>query len=118
MKKRGYVSIVMGVCLVLMGIYFCFVVKTAVVIPIVIGLALIYLGFSGTRRAMIIFGHSLIVIGAYLFTWGMYMLPNFKPTFSSIIFGPLFWSIISIMGGICANFHGFCHCVRNSGAKD
>ncbi len=114
MRKHGYVSIVLGILLILLSGYLYLVFKTAMAIHLFIGLALIYLGWENNRKAMIIFGHCLIVVGAYLITWGMYLLPSFKPTFLSIVLGPLFWGIISVMGGICANYHGFCKCIRNN----
>jgi hypothetical protein len=34
------------------------------------------------------------------------------------IFGrPLFWGIFSLMGGVCAIFHGFCRCVGKQWEK-
>ena len=114
MKKRGYVSIGLGIVLLLLSALFMFVNRTAGIIPAVIGLSLIYLGWKNDRKAMIIFGHSLVVIGAYLITWGLYLLPSFKPEFLNIVLGPLFWGIISLMGGICANYHGFCKCINSS----
>ncbi|MDY0150803.1 MAG: hypothetical protein RBS43_00860 [Candidatus Cloacimonas sp.] len=114
MKKRGYVSIGLGILLVLFSVLLIFNSLTAAIIPGIIGLSLIYLGWANNRRAMIIFGHCLIVIGAYLITWGLYMLPSFKPVFQDIVLGPLFWGIFSLMGGICANYHGFCKCINSS----
>ncbi len=117
MKKRAYGSIGLGAFLLLLGALLLFTHPTAAAIPALIGLALIYLGWANSRRAMIIFGHSMIVVGAYLITWGLYILPAFTPGFLNIVLGPLFWGIISIMGGICANYHGFCKCINSSKGK-
>ena len=81
------------------------------VIPLLIGLALIYLGLSRSRIGTLVFGHACILAGCYLITWGIYLLPYSEPKFEHIFFRPLFWGIFSIMGGICAIFHGFCNCV-------
>ncbi|MBC7217752.1 MAG: hypothetical protein H5U36_06325 [Candidatus Caldatribacterium sp.] len=64
------------------------------------------------RRGLLLFGHACIVLGCFLITWGMYLLPVSKPTLSHILTRPLFWGFFSLMGGVCANFHGFCRCVR------
>jgi len=113
MKKRSYVTIGLGIMLVV----FCclmFINNNSVVSPSgLIGLALIYLGWNQNKRAMIILGHSCIVIGAYLITWGLYLLPVSTPSFTGIIFKPLFWGIFCLFGGICALYHSFCACVIN-----
>jgi len=56
-----------------------------------------------------------ILLGCFLITWGIYLLPYSQPTLAHIFFRPLFWGLFSVMGGICANYHGFCRCVRQSG---
>ncbi|HIE05611.1 MAG TPA: hypothetical protein EYP58_02310 [bacterium (Candidatus Stahlbacteria)] len=61
---------------------------------------------------MILFGHTCILVGAFLVTWGIYLLPNSRPTVVHIVTRPLFWGLFSIFGGLCALFHGFCRCVR------
>ena len=64
------------------------------------------------RAVCLIFGHICIIVGCFLITWGIYLLPYSQPTLKYILTRPLFWGLISLMGGICANFHGFCNCVR------
>ncbi len=81
------------------------------IIPLVIGSSLIYLGWSGGRTANLVFGHALVVTGCYLITWGFYLLPHAKPNPLHIIVYPLFWGFITLLGGICAIFHGFCNCI-------
>jgi len=81
------------------------------IIPLLIGGALIYLALKGGRVATLVFGHTCIVVGAYLITWGILLLPYSEPRMAHIFGRPLFWGIFSLMGGICAIFHGFCRCV-------
>lgn len=83
------------------------------VVPTLIGGALLYLGYRPGRTALIVFGHACIVVGALLVTWGIYLLPYSEPVWQHIIFRPLFWGLISIFGGICAVYHGFCRCIRS-----
>ncbi|MCD6163133.1 MAG: hypothetical protein J7K40_12070 [candidate division Zixibacteria bacterium] len=75
------------------------------------GGALLYLACSSGRAAALVFGHACIAVGAYLITWGILLLPHSEPTFAHVFGRPLFWGIFSMMGGICAIFHGFCRCV-------
>ncbi len=113
MRKHSYITMGLGIFLVIFGC-FMFFNKNSVVSPSgLIGLVLIYLGWKQSKRAMIIFGHSCIVMGAYLITWGLYLLPVSSPTFTGIIFRPLFWGIFCLFGGICALYHSFCTCVMN-----
>lgn len=113
MKKHSYITMALGFLLVIFCVLM-FINNNSVVSPSgVIGLALIYLGWKKNKTAQIIFGHCLIVIGAYLITWGLYLLPQSSPTFFGIILKPLFWGIFSIFGGICALYHSFCSCVIN-----
>jgi len=81
------------------------------IVPLLIGASLLYLGFRPGRTALILFGHACIVTGCILVTWGIYLLPHSEPVWQHIIFRPLFWGLISIFGGICATYHGFCNCV-------
>ncbi len=111
-KRRGWVGMSLGAFLVLLGVFATVHGGLqAGVIPMGIGAGLLYLGWAGTRTATIIFGHVIIVLGCYMVTWGLYLLPRFEPTMAGIFGGPLFWGLISIFGGICANYHGFCQCV-------
>lgn len=111
-SRRGWVSMALGLLLVVMGAYVS--LRGGLqggIIPLGIGAALIYLGWRGGRTATIVFGHVIIVLGCYMVTWGLYLLPHFEPTPRDIFGGPLFWGLISIFGGICAIYHGFCRCV-------
>ncbi|HNX00721.1 MAG TPA: hypothetical protein PLE74_05235 [Candidatus Cloacimonadota bacterium] len=113
MRKHSYISMALGVVLVIFCVLM-FLNNNSVVSPSgVIGLALIYLGWKQNKTAAIIFGHSCMVIGAYLITWGLYLLPQSSPTFTGIIFRPLFWGIFCLFGGICQLYHSFCSCVIN-----
>jgi hypothetical protein len=110
--RRGWIGIILGAVLAVLGILsFASGGVQAGIIPFGIGAALIYLGWRGGRTATIVFGHVIIVLGCYMVTWGLLLLPRFEPTISGILGGPLFWGLISIFGGICANYHGFCRCV-------
>jgi len=112
MKLHNPIIFVLGIVLIILGIL------TIIsgggfgsIIPLLIGGALFYLGLRGGRTAVIIFGHTCIVVGCILITWGLYLLPYSKPTFLHIFTRPLFWGFISLFGGICANYHGFCQCI-------
>jgi hypothetical protein len=81
------------------------------IFPIIIGGTLVYLSTNKGRVATLIFGHSCVIVGAYLITWGILLLPHSEPRMAHIFARPLFWGIFCLMGGICAIFHGFCRCV-------
>ena len=81
-------------------------------IPFLVGAALGYLGWRGDRTALVLFGHVCVVLGCFLITWGVYLLPYSEPTLPHIFGRPLFWGLFSLMGGICAIYHGFCQCIR------
>lgn len=115
MKRRSYITMALGILLIAFNALMLAQGYGVVSPSGVIGLALIYMGFKPNKTAMAILGHSLIVIGAYLITWGMYLLPVSTPSFTGIVFRPLFWGIFCLFGGICALFHSFCNCVRNFG---
>ena len=99
------------VLIILAAVAFIHSMSAAAIVPLVIGAALIYLAFNRGRIATLIFGHSCVVIGAYLITWGILLLPFSQPTIANIFGRPLFWGIFSLMGGVCAIFHGFCRFV-------
>jgi len=110
--KPSRITGVLGILLVGIGI-FMMVRSTSVggLIPILIGAALVYLALNRTRVGTLVFGHTCILAGAVMITWGILLLPYSRPNLIGIFFRPLFWGIFSLMGGICAIFHGFCHCV-------
>jgi uncharacterized membrane protein HdeD (DUF308 family) len=113
MKPQSIVTLVLGVILLIFGVFFVISSPNPFhVIPILIGAALCYMGWRGGRIALLVFGHACIILGCFLITWGMYLLPYSKPILSHIFLRPLFWGLISLFGGICANYHGFCKCIR------
>jgi len=115
MRPRGVVGFILGIILVVLGIILLVSGNgVAGVIPLLIGGALGFLGWRGDRVALIVFGHTCIVLGCVLITWGIFLLPYSKPILSHIFFRPLFWGLFSLMGGICANYHGFCQCIRRT----
>jgi hypothetical protein len=113
MKPHSLVTLILGIILVVLGIVTLVSTGSAGgVIPLLIGGALCFLGWRGDRIASIIFGHICIVLGCFLITWGIYLLPYSKPCLAHIFGRPLFWGLFSLFGGICANYHGFCRCIR------
>jgi hypothetical protein len=111
-KVDSLVTLILGVFLTIFGIVGIILERNAgILVPLVIGLALIYLGWRGGRTPLLIFGHACIVVGCMMVTWGIYLLPYSKPILLHIFARPLFWGMISIMGGVCAIYHGFCQCV-------
>jgi len=113
MKPKSPVTFFLGVFLFLMGLWVVVAHKGfGGIIPLLIGGSLVYLSWSRSRTATLVFGHTIIVAGCFLVTWGIYLLPYSKPTLAHVLGRPLFWGLISIFGGICANYHGFCACIR------
>jgi DMSO reductase anchor subunit len=112
--RRNLVTMILGIALVAMGVFGIITGGLGSgIIPVAIGGALTYLAFRPGRAALVLFGHVLIVVGCILVTLGIYLLPHSEPTWRHVFTRPLFWGLISIFGGICANFHGFCRCVRS-----
>jgi len=110
--KPSRITAGLGIVLVGLGVWaFAASFAMGAIIPLVIGAALIYLAFRRSRVATLVFGHACIVVGAYLITWGLLLLPHSEPTMGHIFGRPLFWGIFSVFGGVCANFHGFCRCI-------
>lgn len=102
----------LGIVLIALGILGIITSQSmASIIPLIIGAALVVLALKPGRVATLVFGHCCIVIGAYMITWGILLLPYSEPKMMHIFGRPLFWGIFSLMGGICAIFHGFCRCV-------
>ena len=103
----------LGIVLIALGILGIITSQSmASIIPLIIGAALVVLAFKPGRVATLVFGHCCIVIGAYMITWGILLLPYSEPKMMHIFGRPLFWGIFSLMGGVCAIFHGFCRCVN------
>jgi hypothetical protein len=50
MKKHGYVSIGLGVFLIVLSGYIFLVSKTATFIPLIIGISLVYMGWRGGKN--------------------------------------------------------------------
>ncbi len=110
--KPSTITAFLGVILIGLGVFMLFIdFRVAVLIPILIGGGLLYLAFGSGRVATLVFGHICIVVGIYMITWGILLLPVSKPIIAHIFGRPLFWGIFSMMGGICAIFHGFCRCI-------
>jgi hypothetical protein len=113
MKVHSWTGLIFGSILVVIGILgLIFFNSPAGLIPMMIGSGLVYLDWRGGRAGLVVFGHLCIVLGCFLVTWGIYLLPYSEPILLHIVARPLFWGLISIFGGICANYHGFCNCMR------
>jgi len=113
MKIRSPITLILGILLFIMGIFILVSSGNAGgIIPLLIGGALAFLGWRDDRTALLVFGHICIVLGCFLITWGIYLLPYCQPTLLHIFTRPLFWGLFSVLGGICANYHGFCQCIR------
>jgi hypothetical protein len=109
--------------LIYSAIHFIQGVAMWAVVKLIIGAGLIVIPFMKNRYGQIIFGHAAIVAGCMQATAGIIYVPmiakNLEANSGHIshgqIFGmPLFWGLISIFGGICAIYHGFCKCVRHN----
>jgi hypothetical protein len=114
----GPITFTIGIALVALGAWGAVASRSAhALVPILIGSALIYLGWRGGRTATVVLGHALVVMGSYMIAWGIYLLPYSKPIPAHIFGRPLFWGFITLFGGICAIYHGFCDCVMRSAAS-
>jgi hypothetical protein len=112
-KGKGWIGFILGILFALLGLAgLIFGHNVGSVIPLLVGVALIFLALFPGRTGLIIFGHVCIVLGCFLITWGLYLLPYSEPTLLHVFTMPLFWGFFSLLGGICANFHGFCTCIR------
>ncbi len=113
MKIKKPISFILGVLLIVLALFFIIAAQSYKgIIPLFIGCSLIYIGIKPGKNATLIFGHTLVIVGCILVTWGLYLLPRCEPTLFYIFLRPLFWGLFSIFGGICAIFHGFCRCVQ------
>ena len=110
--KPSRITAGLGIILIVLGIFgIISSLSIAGFVPLLIGGSLVYLAINRGRIATLVFGHTCIVVGAYLITWGVLLLPYSEPKMAHIFGRPLFWGIFSLMGGVCAIFHGFCRCV-------
>lgn len=113
MKPKTWITFLLGTFLLILGVWTLVAYRSpGSVVPLLIGGSLVYLSWTRSRTAILVFGHATIVVGCLLVTWGIYLLPQSRPTFAHVLGRPLFWGFISIFGGICANYHAFCACVR------
>jgi hypothetical protein len=110
--RRGLVGIILGALLIAFGVVSLLNHGDGgAVVPMVIGAGLVYLGLRPGRGPVIVFGHALVVTGSFLVAWGIILVPRLSPTWQVVLLTPLFWGFITIFGGICAIYHGFCRCV-------
>jgi hypothetical protein len=110
--KPSRITAALGLVLVALGVWaFVSSGTLGAAIPVLIGAALIFLAFNRSRVGTLVFGHTCIVVGAYMITWGLILLPHTPANWVGIFGRPLFWGIFSVGGGVCAIFHGFCRCV-------
>ncbi len=113
MKPRSRVTLILGIGITLLGIIALIITGHPVAtIPLLFGAPLLWFGWWKSSPSSIVFGHAFIILGCFLITWGIYLLPDSNPVVSHIFGRPLFWGIFSLMGGVCSNYHGFCQCVR------
>jgi hypothetical protein len=122
MKNQSVISLLIGLGLLVFAVYhFIIGLLLWAVIKLIIGGSLIYLFFNNSRTGLIVFGHMAILAGCLLLTAGIYYVPMIAGSIQRgnplslglILAFPLFWGLISIFGGICAIYHGFCKCVRH-----
>ena len=110
--RPSRITAALGIVLIALGVYALIVSGNfGSLVPTVIGGALVFLAFRRGRVATLVFGHTCLVTGAYLITWGILLLPYSEPRMAHIFGRPLFWGIFCMGGGVCAIFHGFCRCV-------
>ena len=121
MKSSGIVGLILGLGLLVFGIYHLIIgLYLWAIIKILIGAGLIVLKFVKSRYGTIIFGHMTVVAGMMLLTAGIYYVPIIAKQIEKtgelkiiyIFAMPLFWGFFATLGGVCAIYHGFCKCVR------
>jgi hypothetical protein len=112
MKPKHVIAAALGGILVIFGIVLLVASQQlAGLVPLTIGLSLVYFGYRPSRASLILFGHACVVTGCLLVTWGVYLLPHSEPTLAHVLGRPLFWGLFCIGGGFCAIQHGFCRCI-------
>ena len=113
MKPSSWTTLILGIILFVLGIVALIIYGSTVgLIPLLFGGSLASLGWRESRTALLVFGHTSVVIGVAMITWGIYLLPYSKPTLLHIVARPLFWGFVALLGGICSIYHGFCRCIR------
>ncbi|MBN1816239.1 MAG: hypothetical protein JW828_02690 [Sedimentisphaerales bacterium] len=114
MKVFRAILLLLGIALVLYGVVLLTGREiSGCIAPLSLGITMVLMCWFRTRTTILVFGHTCIIVGCYLVTWGVYLAPRCEPVFRDIVRMPLFWGLFSIFGGICANFHGFCRCVQS-----
>uniref|UniRef100_A0A7C4Y630 Uncharacterized protein n=1 Tax=candidate division WOR-3 bacterium TaxID=2052148 RepID=A0A7C4Y630_UNCW3 len=112
MRPKSVIIFILGIILIIAGVTnFLLNKNTFLLITAIYGISITYLGLKKSRTALAIFGHTCIIMGCFLITWGFYLLPFAKPEIACIFGMPLFWGLLSLFGGICANYHSFCKCI-------
>jgi hypothetical protein len=111
MKPKRTIAAILGMALIILCLWLFIHKNLGGLVPGAIGASLVYLGYKPGRAATLVFGHSCVVVGCYLITWGLYLLPSSQPIPAHILGRPLFWGLFCTFGGICAIHHGFCRCV-------
>ena len=122
MKMGSFITLILGIGLLAFAAYhFAIGLYLWAVVKLIIGAGLITITFMKNRYGQIIFGHLAILVGCMLVTTGIYYVPMIAESIKTnngnisllhIFAMPLFWGFFSILGGICAIYHGFCKCVR------
>ncbi len=84
-----------------------------VLIAGLMGASLLFWGYRPGRAGQVLFGHASIITGCMMVAAGIYYIPYVKPLpdLRYVLGQPLFWGLFAILGGFCANYHGFCACV-------
>lgn len=114
MNPRNVVTLILGIVLTLFGIIAIPGIGHPVAaIALFFGATPLWFGWWRGQPHSIVFGHAFIMVGCFLITWGIYLLPDSNPILAHIFGRPLFCGIFSLMGGVWFNYHGFCRCVRN-----
>jgi hypothetical protein len=72
MKPRSLIRAILGIILAVLGVVILVINRSAIgAIPLLIGGSFVYLGWRGGRTAVLVFGHTTIVIGCTMITWGI-----------------------------------------------